>query len=128
MASFVDPRSWSQLINERLVDRFEFGEQMSLDDYRVTLDAQSKLRGTFATLEGKADGFITLPTPTMPPLGNATGDSVYGDPSSCLEAPAWNIPLLRETDMPLGIQLLGNKHQDYALGQVGQWMVDAFLR
>ncbi len=115
-------------INERLVSRFEFGENMSLDDYRVTLEALTNLRAAFTSLEGLADGFITLPTPTMPPVGDATGDSVYGDPSSCLEAPAWSLPLLQETGLPLGVQLLGNKHQDYQLGQIGQWMMETFLR
>jgi Asp-tRNA(Asn)/Glu-tRNA(Gln) amidotransferase A subunit family amidase len=115
-------------INERLVSRFEFGEKMSLDEYRVTLKALDSLRGAFTLLEGAADGFITLPTPTMPPVGDATGDSVFGDPSSCLEAPAWSLPLLQETGLPLGIQLLGNKHQDYRLGQIGQWMMETFLR
>lgn len=115
-------------INERLVSRFEFGEQMSLDEYRVTLEALHQLRAVFTKLEGVADGFITLSTPTMPPIGDATGDSVYGDPSSCLDAPAWNIPILKESGLPLGIQLLGNKHQDYALGRIGQWMMETFLR
>ncbi len=115
-------------IKERLVDRFEFGEKMSLDEYRVTLKALDGLRGAFASLEVNADGFITLATPTMPPVGDATGDSVFGDPSSCLEAPAWSLPLLQETGLPLGIQLLGNKHQDYQLGQIGQWMMEKFLR
>ena len=115
-------------IKERLVDRFEFGEKMSLDEYRITLNALYKLRDTFDSLEGTADGFITLPTPTMPPVGDATGDSVFGDPSSCLEAPAWSFPLLQENGLPLGIQLLGNKHQDYRLGQIGQWMMKKFLR
>jgi len=32
-------------IKERLVDRFEFGEKMSLDEYRVTLKALDGLRG-----------------------------------------------------------------------------------
>ena len=34
-------------IKERLVDRFEFGEKMSLDEYRVTLKALDGLRGAF---------------------------------------------------------------------------------
>jgi Asp-tRNA(Asn)/Glu-tRNA(Gln) amidotransferase A subunit family amidase len=115
-------------IKERLVERFEFGERMTLDQYRVTLKALNKLREAFGVLEGTADAFITLPTPTMPPVGDATGDSVYGDPSSCLEAPAWSLPILQETGLPLGIQLLGNKHQDYQLGQIGKWMMETFLR
>tara|TARA_Y100001936_G_scaffold254027_1_gene323680 strand:+ start:6000 stop:7376 length:1377 start_codon:yes stop_codon:yes gene_type:complete len=115
-------------IEDRMVERFEAGEEMSLDAYRETLSALYRLRAAFLDLEGKAEGFITLSTPTMPPLGNATGDSVYGDPSSCLDAPAWNIPLLELSGLPLGVQLLGNKHQDYSLGQIGRWMTETFLQ
>lgn len=114
-------------IDERLVERFEAGETMSLDDYRQSLEALKKLRAAFAAIKGKADACITLSTPTPPPIGTSTGDSVYGDPSSCLEAPAWNLPLLESQGLPMGIQLLGHPHDDYALGCQGRWMMEAFL-
>ena len=114
-------------INERLVARFEAGETMSLADYRQSLEALNKLRTAFAAIKGKADACITLSTPTPPPIGNATGDSVFGDPSSCLEAPAWNLPLLESEGLPMGIQLLGQPHDDYALGCMGRWMMEVFL-
>jgi Asp-tRNA(Asn)/Glu-tRNA(Gln) amidotransferase A subunit family amidase len=100
---------------------------MTLDDYRQSLAALEKLRAAFAAIEGKADACLTLSTPTPPPIGNATGNSVYGDPSSCLEAPAWNLPLLENQGLPLGIQLLGHPHDDYALGCIGQWMMEVFV-
>lgn len=114
-------------IKDRLVERFEAGETMSLDDYRQSLVALQSVRDCFAALEGKADNFITLSTPTMPPLGSATGDSVFGDPSSCLQAPAWNIPLFEDRGLPMGVQLLGHPHQDYELAHVGRWMMETFL-
>ena len=115
-------------IGDALVERFEFGEKMSLNEYRIMFGALNKLREIFTSLEGTADGFITLSTPTMPPIGKETGDSVFGDPSSCLEAPAWSIPVLKEKGLPLGVQLLGNKHQDYTLAQISKWMMETFLR
>jgi len=63
----------------------------------------------------------------MAPLGDNTGSSVFGDPSSCLEAPAWNLALLEDRGLPMGIQLLGNKHQDYTLGNIGLWMTETLL-
>jgi Asp-tRNA(Asn)/Glu-tRNA(Gln) amidotransferase A subunit family amidase len=114
-------------INERLVERFEAGETMTLEDYRQSLEALKKLRDAFAAIKGKADACITLSTPTPPPVGNSTGNSVYGDPSSCLEAPAWNIPLLESQGLPMGIQLLGHPHDDYVLGCLGRWMMERFL-
>lgn len=115
------------LIDAGLVARLEAGETMTLADYRRTLDALEKLRAAFAAIRGKADGCVTLSTPTPPPLGTATGDSVYGDPSSCLEAPAWNLPLLECGGLPMGIQIMGQPHDDYALGCIGRWMMDAIL-
>lgn len=114
-------------ISDKLVTRFEAGEAMTLDDYRRSLDALNRLRALFATLQGKADTYITLSAPTPPPLGDGTGNSVFGDPSSCLAAPAWNLPLLANDGLPMGIQLLGHPHDDYALGCLGQWMMEVFL-
>jgi len=114
-------------IDPRLVARFEAGEAMTLDDYRQSLAALNRLRAAFAAIKGKADACITLSTPTPPPIGSSTGDSVYGDPSSCLAAPAWNLPLLECQGLPMGIQLLGQPHDDYALGCLGRWMMGAFL-
>ena len=114
-------------INEQLVKRFEAGDNMSLDDYRRSLEALNKVRASFAAIKDKADACITLSAPTPPPLGIFTGDSVFGDPSSCLEAPAWNLPLLEAEGLPMGIQLLGYKHKDYSLGCIGRWLMDTFL-
>ncbi|MDC0033503.1 amidase family protein, partial [Alphaproteobacteria bacterium] len=114
-------------INERLIERFEAGETMSLQDYRRSLDALTALRQAFAAIKGRADACISLSTPTLPPIGYATGNSIFGDPSSCLKAPAWNLPLLECQGLPMGIQLLGHPHDDYRLGCLGSWMMKNFL-
>ena len=59
----------------------------------------------------------------MPPLYPETGDSVFGDVSSCLGAPAWSLSLLEDRGLPMGVQLMGNPHRDYELGCIGRWMM-----
>lgn len=115
------------LIDAGLVARFEAGETMTLADYRRSLAGLDALRAAFAPIAPKADACITLSTPTPPPLGTATGNSVYGDPSSCLGAPAWSLPLLECEGLPMGLQLLGQPHEDYRLGCLGAWMMEAYL-
>ena len=114
-------------IERELKARFEIAESMSLNDYRETLSSLQEIREAFDKLNGLSDGFITLSTPTRAPLGDNTGSSVFGDPSSCLEAPAWNLPLLEDRGLPMGIQLLGSKHHDYTLGNIGLWMTKKLL-
>ena len=57
----------------------------------------------------------------------AVGDPVYGDMSSCLGAPAYNLPLLADRGLPMGVQLLGHPHRDYELALRSKWLVEAFL-
>lgn len=114
-------------INPRLVDRFEDGERTSLAEYRAALEKLEAVRAAFLATKDVADGYITLSTPTMPPVGMNTGDSVFGDPSSCLGAPAWNLPLLEDRGLPMGVQLMGQMHTDFDLAQIGRWMVETEL-
>ena len=103
--------------------RLRESEEMSLDDYRRALAALGALRRDFARFEDFADGYITLCTPTMPPPYPETGDSVFGDVSSSLGAPAWSLPLLEDRGLPMGVQLMGNPHRDYELGCIGRWLM-----
>ncbi len=109
-------------INPRLVARFEEGERMTLDDYRGALARLEELRAAFAATRGLADGCLTLSSPAMPPVGMGTGDSVFGDPSSALGAPAWNLPLMEDRGLPMGVQLLGQPHRDFDLARIAKWM------
>ena len=39
----------------------------------------------------------------------------------------WNLPLLADRGLPMGIQLLGHPHRDYDLALRGRWFVESFL-
>ena len=88
---------------------------------------RDKLRQAFAALADAFDGYLTLSAKGPPPIGMPVGDPVYGDVSSCLGAPAWNLPLLADRELPMGIQLLGHPHEDYDLVLRGRWFFEAFL-
>ena len=108
-------------------ERLERGEKLRPRDYRDRLDKREELRRLFAALDGIFDGYLTLSAQGPPPVGMAVGDPVYGDMSSCLGAPAMNLPLLADRGLPMGIQLLGHPHGDYELALRGKWFVDTFL-
>ncbi len=115
------------LLSEAVLERLERGEQLSPEDYRDLLAMRDALRRTFAALDGAFDGYLTLSAKGPPPVGMPVGDPVYGDVSSCLGAPAWNLPLLADRGLPMGIQLLGHPHEDYDLALRGRWFVESFL-
>ncbi len=115
------------LLSEAVLERLARGEALSPEDYRDRLAMREALRRTFAALDGAFDGYLTLSAKGPPPVGMPVGDPVYGDVSSCLGAPAWNLPLLADRGLPMGIQLLGHPHEDYALALRGRWFVDSFL-
>lgn len=115
------------LLSDKIVERLERGRKMTQADYRRALDARDAGRQCFARLTEIADCCILLSATGPAPVGMAVGDPVYGDISSCMGAPAFNLPLLADRGMPMGIQILGQAHQDYALARLGRWFDERFL-
>ena len=115
------------LLSEAVLERLARGEQLSPEDYRDRPAMRDELRRTFAVLAGEFDGYLTLSAKGPPPVGMPVGDPVYGDVSSCLGAPGWNLPLLADRGPPMGIQLLGHPHEDYDLALRGRRFVESFL-
>ena len=114
-------------LSDAILERLSRGEEISPGDYRSRLDMRAELRRVFAQLEGSCDGYVTLSAKGPPPVGMPVGDPIYGDVSSCLGSPAWNLPLHVDRGLPMGIQLLGHPHQDHALALTGKWFAEAFL-
>ncbi len=116
-----------ELLSEAVHARLERGERLSPADYRRCLELRDELRQVFSDLRGEVDAYITLSAKGPPPIGMEVGDPVYGDVSSCLGAPAYNVPLLADRGLPMGVQLLGHPHDDYQLGLRAKWFTETFL-
>ncbi len=117
----------AELLSDKIQERLERGEQMNHEDYRRALDMRARGRETFAAIDEVADGCILLSATGPAPVGMPVGDPVYGDISSCMGAPAFNLPLLADRGLPMGIQILGQPHRDYALAHMGRWFDEIFL-
>ncbi len=115
------------LLSSGVLERLERGEALSPEDYRNRIRKREDLRQVFAILAGAFDGYVTLSATGPAPVGMAVGDPVFGDISSCLGAPAWNLPLLVDRSLPMGVQLLGHPHEDYALALKALWFAHQFL-
>ncbi|HYE92939.1 MAG TPA: amidase, partial [Terriglobales bacterium] len=132
---------WS---TRNLVDQFPDGvsarakatlaraEQMTPDDYRAALMDRAAAQQRHAAVAPLADAAITLACPGPAPLWSGdvpgqplaarpTGDFVFNAPSSLLFAPAVTMPLMAVEGMPVGVQLVGQPHDDARITAMARW-------
>ncbi|MBM4439534.1 MAG: amidase [Candidatus Rokubacteria bacterium] len=137
--------SWENRWSTRnLVDQFPDGvsarakatlaraEQMTPDDYRAALMDRAAAQQRHAAVAPLADAAITLACPGPAPLWSGdvpgqplaarpTGDFVFNAPSSLLFAPAVTMPLMAVEGMPVGVQLVGQPHDDARITAMARW-------
>jgi Asp-tRNA(Asn)/Glu-tRNA(Gln) amidotransferase A subunit family amidase len=111
-------------------------EAMSAGDYRALLLERELAQVTHVRMAGLADAAITLSCPGPAPLWpgdkpgqplipRPTGDAVFNYPSSMLFAPAVTVPLLAVGGMPVGVQLMGQQHEDERVTALARWLAAA---
>ncbi|MDP2373948.1 amidase [Reyranella sp.] len=120
-------------VSERAKATLAKAEAMTPDDYRMALLARETAQHTHATLAPLADAAITLACPGPAPLWSGdvpgqplaprpTGDFVFNAPSSMLFAPVVTVPLMSVGGMPVGVQLMGQQHEDARMTGLARWM------
>jgi Asp-tRNA(Asn)/Glu-tRNA(Gln) amidotransferase A subunit family amidase len=109
-------------------------EAMKVEDYRAALMERTAGQHRHAAMAPLADAAITLSCPGPAPLwpGDApgkplaprpTGDFVFNAPSSMLFAPALTMPLLSVGGLPVGVQLMGQQHEDARITALARGML-----
>jgi Asp-tRNA(Asn)/Glu-tRNA(Gln) amidotransferase A subunit family amidase len=123
-------------VSPRAKATLEKAEAMTPDDYRAALMERATAQLRHAALAPLADAIVTLSCPGPAPLWSGdvpgqplaprpTGDFVFNAPSSMLFAPAVTLPLLAVGGLPVGVQLMGQQHQDARVTAMARWMLDA---
>ena len=96
-----------------LYQRLEAGRRLTLDDYRLRLLQREEAKGRLAAIAPIADALISLASPGPAPTGlSSTGNSVFNTPTSILGSPAVTIPMLAIAGLPVGVQIVGQRHAD----------------
>jgi Asp-tRNA(Asn)/Glu-tRNA(Gln) amidotransferase A subunit family amidase len=114
-------------------------EAMTPDDYRVGLLARQHAQLAHAAVAQLADAAITLACPGPAPLWSGdvpgqplaprpTGDFVFNAPSSMLFAPVVTVPLMSVGGMPVGVQLMGQQHEDARTTSLARWFTENLKR
>ena len=114
-------------------------EAMTPDDYRAGLLARQQAQLAHAAVAQLADAAITLSCPGPAPIWSGdvpgqplasrpTGDFVFNAPSSMLFAPVVTVPLMSVGGMPVGVQLMGQQHEDARTTGLARWFAENLKR
>src|SRR4029077_5440220 len=101
--------------------------------------ARQQAQLAHAAVAQLADAAITLSCPGPAPIWSGdepgkplaprpTGDFVFNAPSSMLFAPVVTVPLMSVGGMPVGVQLMGQQHEDARMTGLARWMTGALKR
>jgi Asp-tRNA(Asn)/Glu-tRNA(Gln) amidotransferase A subunit family amidase len=113
------------LLSPRLrEEKLALGRKLSLDQFRAAYRAAERARAAAREWAGGFDALLTLPAPGQAPRGLAdTGSAVFNAPWTQFAMPCLTLPAGQGPDgLPVGIQLVGRRHQDEALLEVGLWV------
>jgi Asp-tRNA(Asn)/Glu-tRNA(Gln) amidotransferase A subunit family amidase len=111
--------------SDTLYERLEAGRGLSLDDYRLRLLQREEAKNRLVAIAPLANALISLGSPGPAPLGlGSTEDSVFNSPTSILGAPAVTVPMLAIEGMPVGIQIVEQRHVDARTAGIARWFFE----
>ena len=125
-------------ISARLRARLDTSAATTPDDYAAALAERAAMRAAHAAIAPLADALIAPacpgPAPLWNPMANDAADNPRptSDPScnagtSALGCPAVTVPLLAVRGMPMGVQVVGQPHQDARVLAIARWLAGVSL-
>ena len=113
-----------ELLSQRLRDRLDQGDAITVADYDAALALARQCRHGFAAA---IEGFDALVVPSAPgeaPAGLAsTGDPVFNRAWSLLHTPSVQVPItFGPRGLPLGLQVVGRIGDDARTLAVAHWI------
>jgi Asp-tRNA(Asn)/Glu-tRNA(Gln) amidotransferase A subunit family amidase len=113
------------LLSPRLrEEKIALGRKLTLDQFRNACGAAEKARMAAREWAAGFDAILTLPAPGQAPRGLAdTGSAVFNALWTQFAMPCLTLPAGHGPDgLPVGIQLVGHRHDDARLLEVGLWV------
>jgi Asp-tRNA(Asn)/Glu-tRNA(Gln) amidotransferase A subunit family amidase len=123
-------------MSERAKATLARAEAMTHADYQAALARREEAQARFTRIAPMADAVISLACPGPAPAWTGdvpgqplaprpTGDIAFNAPSSMLFAPAVTMPLMAVGGLPVGVQVVGQMHQDARMTGLARWLLGA---
>ena len=119
----------NELLSLRVLELLGEGEGISTEVYRAALARTESVRKAADAQFGDCDAWLMPSAPDAAPRGlDSTGDPLFNRLATTLHQPAINLPVYRnKAGMPLGLQLVGARHQDEKLLAIA-FAIDKMIR
>jgi Asp-tRNA(Asn)/Glu-tRNA(Gln) amidotransferase A subunit family amidase len=100
------------------------GRRLTLEEFRSACLRAEKARAAAREWAGGFDAILTLPAPGQAPRGLAsTGSAIFNSVWTQLYMPCLTMPAGEGPEgLPVGVQLVGRRHNDARLLDVGLWV------
>jgi Asp-tRNA(Asn)/Glu-tRNA(Gln) amidotransferase A subunit family amidase len=120
-------------ISARAMAVLERAERMTPADYEALLLERDAAQHVHRSVAPLADAAVSLSCPGPAPLwggdkdgepmvARPTGDAIFNYPSSMLFAPVVSIPVLAAGGLPVGVQVIGQQHEDARMTGLARWL------
>jgi Asp-tRNA(Asn)/Glu-tRNA(Gln) amidotransferase A subunit family amidase len=110
-------QSHRELLGRSTIEMIEEGMQISESDYQDALRHAQACRTEYRQKMQNIDALMTFSAPGEAPLWEqGTGSGVFNRLWTTIGSPAITLPIGHgHTHLPIGVQLVGHHHQDWAL-------------
>ena len=120
-------------LSARAMATLERAEAMTPADYEAALTERAQAQIAHEQLGSHVDAIISLSCPGPAPLWpgdiegqplapRPTGNAVFNYATSMLFAPVVSVPMLGVQGLPVGVQLVGQQHEDARMTAIATWL------
>ena len=105
----------------------EEGRACTAEQYNEAFSIADRCRNQVNEMFGEFDAIICPSAPGEAPKGSATGSPIFQVTWTLLGVPCLNLPIARgPNNLPLGVQLIGRRHQDKTVMAIGDFLMREF--
>ena len=117
-------KKFKKKLSKYMLDAISNGNKYSAKEYAEAIDFMKRSYESYEEVFEDYHGVLSPSSPGVAPKGlKSTGTAEFNKVWSYLGTPCISLPLLEgENNLPLGIQLIGNKYDDHRFLGVAGWL------
>jgi len=116
-------QNFPDAISKKIHDLVAVGSKVTFERYKTLIEFREELLNRLDLLASRYDAFVLPAASGIAPIGlENTGSRTLLTYASFLGTPAFSLPLNRVDGMPLGLQLIGKRFDDFGLLCRSKWL------